>query len=660
MRSFNFLFFLLLSSMLILAPQTNAHRLETDGATFLNKIKDQIEEEISDVTRGLWPRGLELHNQAEARLTKLYQYKKTNPSKFVDMTLDYIEIFLSSLANLQTSELSQQSHQVDEAKKDVLEQFANIQMKKLLQPAEIKFILDANKFILFITDEFLPEFPVYENSESLIEYFKDLVLTPYTEYPFLTGVGSTLAAMWAWGKMNESDDDVNQTINTSIHNALCTNRSCSACPCPCHQKPKKTPHSAGMVPAIDGDVYLEGTESLIQSLTKCTTTDYTLQPIPVNQQGPPHCTYHTITNAYVVINRLVGSNNYKQALHNILTSNFKEISATAQEVADERTYWNDHLNEFEEFFPKKEGHAEENSFGLTTKEIGQHKTEIAEVYLDQSYADYFTTYLFNKYKINFKDNKTYYKNIQNKNFYFTMMDYRQHTQERLNIKAAKSCLAKLKKAGTTDTLRAYLKRMNHLNDHDEYHWPADNSKIKDIPDVSFDELQAFNNFFINSKAESCTSIVNREWTNNWLASINAYQQGKIVIMGWLSFKGNHRSDGGHWTLLVIVPPEKDFGEKPTVYHLDSCGTREHLPDLADAFLYDCMHFKLPTAKDSFDAHLINQRLRPNNQDHKTPDKKIFIDRLASLASLDRLDGLDLEGLKKQITRRRPIGKYNEV
>ena len=108
---------------------------------------------------------------------------------------------------------------------------------------------------------------------------------------------------------------------------------------------------------------------------------------------------------------------------------------------------------------------------------------------------------------------------------------------------------------------------------------------------------------------------------------------------------------------MIVPPKKDSAEKPIVYHLDSNGSGNYLPNLADAFLYDCMHFKLPTAKDSFDAHLINQLLRPNNQDHKTPDKKIFIDRLNRL---NRLDRLDLEGLKKPITRRPQFGQYGEA
>jgi hypothetical protein len=666
MRPLKFLF-LLISTILSVTTDVSLQCATLEGSIYLSKIRDQLEEGISEQTSGLWPRGQELHNQADSRLMKLYQFKTTYPSTIVDITIEHIESFLYSLSSLQTFELSQQSCEVDEIKKEVQDHLAKIQMKKLLQPAELKFMLDANKFIIFITDEFLPEFPVYGESESWVEYFKNLVLKPYTEYPFLTGVGSTLAAIWAWSKLTESEADVNKTINATVHDALCTNCTCSECPCSCHAKPKKTTptrQSTRMAPPMDMNVYLEQTDQEIKELPELSKTDYSVTGISCTRQVGALCTYHAILNARLTLQMLstTKEKSFPEALGKILTDD--TLKATYQHTLQKNT-----VQRFREQW--------RHSRQFSTVDLETFKGQTLDEGLGTSFAEFMLTeYSLSDTELNPIKQKEILQNPDRDDYYFTLLDYRQSTAMRTNIKYALKFLEKLstpklvsdlaeklkthkwdekvriEEVLTTVPKRCYEMTKDEVLNPDgtrtkrftpSYYLPTEFPK--NDANITLDDFNGMLSIFVKKSIK----------TNSWINAIKAYQDNKILFIPWLAFGGTNKNGVGHWTFLIIIPHTHKLAKegKTTVYHFDSLGSGNYLPSLCEKFLYECINFKLPTDEEAKKAIAINNLIKFNlHEILPQSDKSLPTDKDSKVK-----DDSELGRREKRPTK---FGKHNEV
>ena len=208
-----------------------------------------------------------------------------------------------------------------------------------------------------------------------------------------------------------------------------------------------------------------------------------------------------------------------------------------------------------------------------------------------------TTYILGEHKIA----PTIFNNIHQDDFYFTMMDYRQHLQQRHDIDEARECLKKLSSKKALQKVREQLVTSKSFREEDG---SADKKGDFYLTDSSFEgcavdigEFNSLRKTFVVPRNGDGKHIKFGEWTDSWLAAIHAYQQGKTLVLGWLSYSGTSSNSMGHWTTVIIVPHTKNDDEKPQVYHLDSLGSGNNLPTNCARFLYDCINYQFPTQQE---------------------------------------------------------------
>ncbi len=593
----------------------------SDGLGYLNDIKNKIKDALDEDNSGMWHRGDQLHSQATMKFVDLCLFSKKTPSKMAEKTIDILETFLYDIATLEVSEIYQDSEIVIKNVQTTNNQLG--QMARAFSPKanDAQFLIKASQFVAFVSKSFLPEFQISPPQRSLFNLLSELISYPIAEYPFISGVASTLAAVWAYGQLQE---DVPS-------GSICTQKDCS---CDCHHKKhtlfgifKKKPESADTKTA---DEYLAASQKEIDSLPQIKEGEYTLAAIPVPQQSGATCTYHTVANACSAANALLQR---KELIKDTFKGNTNE---TIQVI---KAQWVKEFNkhgEFDSAWKSRESTKKlTDTYGLTHQKIEELKTRWGKATLDQGMATALdqgmatalTTYVLGEQKID----TTIFNNIHQDDFYFTMMDYRQHLAQRNDIDDARKCLEKLSDRKALQKVRDQLVNSNSFYTDDGTGHIKGDFKFSDkssFTDCAVDvgQFNSLRKTFVVPRNGDGKHIKFGEWTDNWLAAIHAYQQGKTLVLGWLSYGGTSSNSMGHWTTVIIVPDTKTDDKKPLVYHLDSFGTGNSLPTNCAKFLHDCINYQFPTKKESRRATLIVLFCKYGAQEFKKQFKEHFISK----------------------------------
>ncbi|MBM3894529.1 hypothetical protein FJ366_02955 [Candidatus Dependentiae bacterium] len=550
---------------------------QTDGLGYLNAIKQKITETLNEDSYGIWPRGDQLHTQATMKFAELSLLCKRTPTQVARKTLDQVETFLYEIACLDVSEMWQNGELVMLATQTMNNQLAQTARNENPKGNDAQILIKTSLFIGFITKSFLPEVQIHVINRSLIQMLYDLVTSPIQEYPFLSGVFSTLAAVWAYGQLSEEPADLP-----------------GICNCLCHKN--GTRHTFDTDDTEVADEMLKASAEEIAKLKKLPQDQWAVQGIAVPRQSGATCTYHAAFNACSVASALAQGRKLDEIMQE---TTFAEN--TKEAISALKTKWATEFNK----------HGELLSGTATKSNLTAWKKEHRKTVLDQGMATGLAKYILGEKHPGKMD---IFTNIDRDDLYFNMMDYRQHLAQRQHITGGRECIRKLSNTNNLKKLREQFKTSESFYDADgegcqkgDFHLNADSSFVGCAVDLS-----AFNgmvNSFVSPRNESGRPIKIGQWTDSWLAAIQAYRSGKTLVLGWLSFSGNSTQGMGHWTTVIIVPHTRSATELTTVYHLDSMGNGNALPRFCAQFLHDCRYFELPTAEERKQAQYFYNYLK---------------------------------------------------
>lgn len=189
------------------------------------------------------------------------------------------------------------------------------------------------------------------------------------------------------------------------------------------------------------------------------------------------------------------------------------------------------------------------------------------------------------------------QNPHNSNFYWTILEYIQATQDRnILINALKFLEIVHNKPDDINLAKQALYQTGTLV------WP-------EFEEVSFSDPRITMAQFQNlAMCKQLIKQIMRGEQSQYLESIRAFRQGKPVITAFLDHSG---TGDGHWSCKVFIPkkrnPQSIRPDYATIINMDS-GIGGHISSDTKRFVFDLLHLDLPNA-----SHLeaINSILPPN-------------------------------------------------